>query len=435
MSMRAMPEPQPKRQAQEQQGTRKIEARPGPVGQQFGEASASYGHVNVEFAAEPAAGGGVGGVGGIGVRTGGGATRGEGRTMSAVMDELLGSDIGAPLSSAGPACARVMEAMPQAAGQSFLATVFWWLFTKSPAYLETVYQLGAAIDARPVVVCHAEGTRFDLLLLDPQRGDDWAALQLDGQRTPVRMASPDVSEERLSGVLRRADLVDAVEPATLLASARELAALSQFGVAVATAPEEIPTCAVSPSVPLLPADGMPVATLGAFLSDDEGSAADTCIVTTVDHALKGDWQRLTVGGAPLDVIARHPESDSCLLRVKRSLLDGRQRSGLRGPLRTVPTAYQFATFDGAASGPKRVRVMDWDPSIVDPSADELVRIYTEADTRVADSGAALIDENDFIVGFARRVTGYNAPIQYSLWTYALMVYLAHHLLDRVALGA
>jgi hypothetical protein len=79
--------------------------------------------------------------------------------------------------------------------------------------------------------------------------------------------------------------------------------------------------------------------------------------------------------------------------------------------------------------------MDWDPSIVDPSADELVRIYTEADTRVADSGAALIDENDFIVGFARRVTGYNAPIQYSLWTYALMVYLAHHLLDRVALGA
>ena len=207
MSVMAMPEPQPKRQAQEQQETQEVEARLGPEWQQAGEASASYGDVNVAFAAEPAAGGGVGG-GGVGMRAGGGGTtRGEGRSMSAVMDELLGSDIGVPLSSIGPACAQVMEAMPQGAGQSFLATVFWWLFTKSPAYSETVNQLGAAIDARPVVVPHAEGTRFDLLLLDPQRADDWAALQLDGLQTPTRMASPDVSEERLSGVLHRADLV------------------------------------------------------------------------------------------------------------------------------------------------------------------------------------------------------------------------------------
>jgi hypothetical protein len=432
--MRMQPQPQPKRQPQKQQKYQEVELRLGPEWWQAGEASESYGAEKVAFETGPAAGGGIGGDGGPGAQMSGGPTRGEGRSMSAVMDELLGSDIGAPLSSVGPACAQVMEAMPQGAGQSFLATVFWWLFAKSLAYPATVYRLGAAIDARPVVVGHADGTRFDLLLLDRQRGGDWAALRLDGPQTLIGMASPDVSEERLSGVLRRADLADAVAPATLLASARELAASSQFGVAVVTAPEEIPTCAVSPCVPVLRADGAPVATLGAFLSDDEGSAADTCVVTTVDHVLKAGWQGLTVDGAPLDVIARHHESDSCLLRVKKSLLDGRQRSGLKGPLLSVPTQFEFATFDGAASMVKRVRVREWDPSIVDPSADELVRVYTEADTRVADSGAALIDDDDFIIGFARRVTGYDAAVQYSVWTYALMVYLAHDLLDRVVLG-
>ena len=176
-----MPEPQPKRQSQKQQRTQEVEARLEPEWQQVGEASASSDDVDVAFEPEPSAGGGVGGDGGLGARPGGGTTRGEGRSMSAVMDELLGNDIGVPLSSVGPACAQVMEAMPKEAGQSLLATVFWWLFTKSPAYSDTVDQLGAAIDARPVVVGHAEGTRFDLLLLDPQRGDD-------SGRTPARRA-------------------------------------------------------------------------------------------------------------------------------------------------------------------------------------------------------------------------------------------------------
>ncbi|HEX4391894.1 MAG TPA: hypothetical protein VH084_10185 [Mycobacterium sp.] len=434
MSILIMPEPQPKRQTQKQQESQESEVQSEQEQQQASYGSASDGGTAFAYAAEPAADGGSGGSG-IGVRAGGGGgtINSEGQSMSAVMDDLLGSDIGAPLASVGPASAQVVEAMPRGAGQSFLATVFWWLFIKSPAYLQTVRQLGAAIDARPIVVTHAEGTRFDLLLLDRQRGDDWAALQLDRLQTPIGMVSPDVSEERLSGVLHRADLADTVAPATLLASARELAASSQFGVAVATAPEELPTCAVSPSLSVYNASADPVATLGAFMSDS-GDHDDTCVVTTVDHVLKGDWQQLTVGGAPLDVVARHPESDSCLLRVSRSLLNGRQRSGLKGPLRTAPIQHQYATFDGAMSGVKQVRVREWDPSIVDPSPDELIRVYTEPDTRVGDSGAALISQDDFIVGFARRITGRNAAIQYSSWTYALMVYMAHDLLNRVALG-
>jgi hypothetical protein len=434
----AMPEPQPKRRAQEQQKAPETQAQTGPEWQPVGEASASYGDFDVAYAPEPEPGAGVGGSGGIGVRSGGGGTtRGEGQSMSAVMDELLGSDTGVPLGSLGSACAQVADAMAQGTEQSFLAGVFWWLFTKSQAYLDTASRLGAGTNARPVVVRHAEGTRFDLLLLDPQHGDDdWSAVRLDPFQTSFGMASPDVSEERLSGVLRRAELADAVAPATLLESARELAASSQFGVAVVTAPEEIPTCAVWPAVGVHAVnEDEPVATLGAYFGDEDAMATDTCIATTVDHALANGWQGLTVDGAPLDIIGRHYESDSCVLRVKTTLLDGRQRSGLRGPLLTVPTQLRPASFYGAKSGLTEVHFLNWDPSIVDPSADEVVRVYTEADTRVGDSGAALIDENDFIVGFARGRTGSKAIIHYSYWTYALTVYLAHGLLDRVALGA
>ena len=146
MSAMAMPEPQPKRRAQEQQKAQEVQAQMGQKRQPVGEASASYSDFDVAYAAEPGPepGAGVGGSGGIGVRSGGGGTsRGEGQSMSAVMDELLGSDIGVPLGSLGSACAQVADAMAQGAEQSFLAGVFWWLFTKSSAYLDTASRLGA----------------------------------------------------------------------------------------------------------------------------------------------------------------------------------------------------------------------------------------------------------------------------------------------------
>ena len=322
--------------------------------------------------------------------------------MSAVMDELLGSDIGVPLGSLGSACAQVADAMAQGAEQSFLAGVFWWLFTKSSAYLDTASRLGAGTYARPVVVRHAEGTRYDLLLLDPQRGDDnWAAVQLDPFQTSFGMAFPDVSEERLSSVLRRAELADVVAPATLFETARELAASSQFGVAVVTAPEEIPTCAVWPAVGVHAGnEDEPVATLGAYFGDQDVLATDTCIATTVDHALANGWQGFTVDGAPLE----HHRS---ALRKRQLRATGEEDAPGRAAAQRAPGAVA----DGPNSAPAseflrsevrltEVHFLNWDPSIVDPSADKVVRVYTEADTRVGDSGAALIDENDFIVGFA-----------------------------------
>lgn len=376
-----------------------------------------------------------GGGGSVGLGGGGSGVLGEGQGLPALMDELLGDDIGPSLAEIGPASARVAEAVaPQGAGQSFLAGVFWWLFTYSEAYGDVLRRLRASRRARPIVVCHADGTRFDLLLLDPRRGKRLAAVQLKGDETHARFVSSALPRERLNSLLRHSGLGDSLEPETLLNSAQELAASSEFGVAVVNAPREIPTCALSPAVPIQSADNRPVATLGCFLTDVEVAAVDTCLATTANHALENERDTLTIGGAALDVVCRHNPTDSCLVRVNKSVLDGRQQNGLKGPLRITPSLYRPAHFDGAASGPTRTKITSFDTEILDPQLDEICRVYTEADTAKGDSGAALIDENDFIVGFARRLSRYNAPVQYSSWVWAEQVYMAHDLFTHVTLG-
>jgi hypothetical protein len=63
-------------------------------------------------------------------------------------------------------------------------------------------------------------------------------------------------------------------------------------------------------------------------------------------------------------------------------------------------------------------------------------VYTNADTAPGDSGAALIDEeDDSILGFARRRSGFGSKVGYSSWVWAWQVYMAHKLFKKESLGA
>jgi hypothetical protein len=377
--------------------------------------------------------GGRSGGGGASSGTGGGGGpgAGEGRSLSALMDDLLGSDTGVPLTLAGPSSALVARTVGSPdTGQSFLAGVFWWLFTRSEAYRDVKRRLGASKRARPIVVSHADGTRFDLLFLDPRRRRRRNAIRLEGEQTQARFVSPVVPHERLNALLHRSKLDSFLESGTLLSSAQELAATSIFGVAIVNAPREVSTCAVSPAVPLKKRGNNAVATLGSFLAEAE-KPVDTCLATTANHAVGRRWRTLTIDGVVLDVIRRHNQSDSCLARVNRAVLNGRQRNGFKGPLRRTPRTNCPAAFDGAASGITRTIVTSYDPAIIDPQPDEMCRVYTEADTAMGDSGAALIDEDDFILGFAWRRSRYDSPVQFSSWVWAEQVYMAHDLFNHM----
>ena len=101
----------------------------------------------------------------------------------------------------------------------------------------------------------------------------------------------------------------------------------------------------------------------------------------------------------------------------------------------APRAFSEAFFSGAASGFKPTTIHTHDPGIVDPQPDLLCRVYTNPDTAEGDSGAALIDKDDYIVGFAMGISGYNSPWKYSYWVWAQQVYMAHRLSADKTLGA
>lgn len=355
--------------------------------------------------------------------------------LPALMDELLDDRTGRPLALAGPAAARVAEAMgsPET-GQSFLAGLFWWLFSQSEGYKDAAKRLRASKNARPIVVSHAHGTRFDLLLLDPRRQRRLGAVQLERAITQLGYASHAELWKHLEDMLRRLALGGSLGPEMLLGSARELAASAEFGVAITNAPFEIPTSALSPAVPI-EAYGHPVATLGSFLTDIEAMGDDTCLATTANHTLGRHWRTLTIGGSPPKIVHRHKPSDSCLVRVNKSAMDGRLQYGLKGPLRETPRLNAPAFFDGAISGRTTTLITAMDLAIMDPQPEEMCRVYTELATVPGDSGAALIDEDDHIVGFAHTRSGYGSTAIFSAWVWAEQVYMAHKLPSRVALGA
>ena len=56
-----------------------------------------------------------------------------------------------------------------------------------------------------------------------------------------------------------------------------------------------------------------------------------------------------------------------------------------------------------------------------------LKVLTRADTNPGDSGAALLDSQDQVLGFAFYRTGLGAPIEFSAWIWAETVFNAHGL--------
>jgi hypothetical protein len=127
---------------------------------------------------------------------------------------------------------------------------------------------------------------------------------------------------------------------------------------------------------------------------------------------------VTIVGSPSEL------TDSCLLDGARTA--GRC-VGHGGVLRSPPQLYTPATFVGAASGAKRTKITGVDLNIHSPTPYSGTRVYTEPDTIPRDSGSALVDADDCVVGFAVARTGLGAAVEYSSWSWASQVFTVHGL--------
>jgi hypothetical protein len=358
---------------------------------------------------------------------------------------IRGVPSGLRLADSGPASRRIASAArrPELAEQ-VLASLFWWCYVRTRKFRSDSRGVSGSQVQRQIIVSHADGTRHDLLLLAPDVGEPFEATASDPYDN--RRHSPQRGDGAISGVAlgegerMREMLVRAgieVDARTAILAVSELAEGANFRLVVAREPGETPTearitaeAAVLPFAAPAPAlavtvsnDPRPIATAGVIGTDETGRL----LAITALHAVAAMPEiaaRIRVGGAPASIVGRHELTDSCLLSVACQAGTSAGRAGL---LRFAPQAYRVATFDGAASGHKQTKIFASDLSVLDPSPYLSSKVYTDPDTIPGDSGSALVDFEDHIVGFAVSRTALGAPVEFSAWSWAGQVLAAHGL--------
>ncbi|HET7486938.1 MAG TPA: hypothetical protein VFJ85_03355 [Acidimicrobiales bacterium] len=316
--------------------------------------------------------------------------------LSTFADRHLGRGRGPSPAGAGPAARRVAARLggPEWA-DPFLVTLLW------DAYVTVRGQRNA------VVVRHAGGTRHDLVVFDenhpgrPRPSD----VRLD----PAGYDASDVAE-RLG-----------LDPIDLKEALLEVAGACPFRTLVAPAPKLVPLAgpaAATGTVPAVEVAGEPIATTGVRIP------GETLAYTTALHAVD-DRDDFQVDGHAATVTARHAATDSCLLEVP----GGTPAAGwdIAGPLRLGPRLEETVRFFGAASGAATTYVTGWDPDILTIQQIVASKVYTPPDTAPGDSGAALLDSENHVLGFAAYITGIGARTRFSVWVWADQVFRALHI--------
>jgi len=344
---------------------------------------------------------------------------------------------GARLADSGPNSQGIARAArsPGLADQ-VLASLFWWCYVRTQDFQRDLFSdIDPLQDQRQIIVSHADDTRHDLLILAPNVPETfgvtvrparsyWRTRGALGGISDVALAEG----ARMRAMLARADID--VDVRSVILAVTELADRADFRLVVAAEPDETPTEA--PTMMGAPAPALPVtiggepdvvATAGVIGGDGAGGVW----AITAWHAVSAASVKaveIRVGGTAASVVGRDKLTDSCLLSVTCRDWAGVGRAGL---LRFAPAEHRPATFDGAGSGHKQTKIRGYDLSVLDSSPYLSSKVYTDPDTVPGDSGSALIDIEDHIVGFAVSRTAFGAPLEFSTWSWAGQVLAAHRL--------
>lgn len=125
-------------------------------------------------------------------------------------------------------------------------------------------------------------------------------------------------------------------------------------------------------------------------------------------------------------------SDSCFAifsNPNNALLTSEANNG---PLNGVsPRAGEKCDFKGITSGVSTATVTSWDPSIpyIKPQSGliNMQKVYSTASVNPGDSGSALMDGQNYVIGFAAFRTGLGFPVPFAAWIWAETVFFAHEI--------
>ncbi|WP_261557545.1 serine protease [Frankia tisae] len=341
---------------------------------------------------------------------------------------------------------RIIADRGQAASVGFTAA---WavcsptLETLAPA-LPSDFPLPGA-HARQAVVAHDSAgngfpRRYDLLILDPgHRGEPvvWSTsigriLDRLGRPLPhtagalwVHPGTPVYSSQAVRTAARA--LTDAgypVEPDLLWETVLEFFSV-EVAVVIVRQPEVVLTGAPLSALGVDDLAGKLKGTVGVIAATSAGKI----VATTAYHVVRDEPAGCLMHGEYSAVTAWDEATDSCVIPVP----DGVRllpTHGHRGPRQLSPAQHTGHRFDGAQSGRQEARVTGVDPGIYAGIGWRMHWVYTDNVIAPGDSGAALIDVEDYVVGFAHGHSPYGAALSCAVWVWAAQVFTALGLSQR-----
>lgn len=337
----------------------------------------------------------------------------------------------------------------EAYAEPFLTGVFWQIYQTSPAFEYQLFRAGALPHANErvttVVVPHgaddATGARFDLLVMDPSyRGQpvpiavDASARELfsgwnlwyDRMYSLWRAQSAAVTnsqEERESEQMIR--YVQSIDPDFAVEALR----IKPFSMMLIEEPAMRLTRAPSPCWGAAKLQQGPYCcTVGVLATDKQTQKRG---VTVPLHAFNDNRDspivpgstQVYIGGNPGTILRVDDLSDSAFVEMP----DGPAWQGLTkgnaGPLTgRGPGLSEQGTFEGVRSGQQSAYITGFNPYVPLKVPNVQCMIYSNAVTEEGDSGAALINDEDRILGFACSRTGIGSPVEFSAWIWAESVF-------------
>jgi len=288
--------------------------------------------------------------------------------------------------------------------------------------------------AEALLVGHGRPVQYHLLLLDPDYGGPPVSNVVPRDLARIKLQEY-LDRRRSSSFPDEIDFVLTARSGRLLSTARRLLhrALSdliesrQLRAILAPRPRLEPTSCFSPAGRVKSGSGA-TSTVGLLVP----TSHNFLLATTANHAVaKGS--PIMVEECAANIVSQDTVTDSCLMTVVVSkpcrLLD-KARDVRRHCVQALPPRHpEDAFFDGAASGYVKTRIRAHDPSILFKPSDPTrsasrhfaSKVYTDNDTREGDSGAALYDVDENIIGFAAFRTAYGEDPSYSVWIWARQV--------------
>lgn len=350
------------------------------------------------------------------------------RDLAGFFDQRVGDTGGRDLSSVGRTTERLRESVGDRDLATQLASTFLWQSYVGSADFRWPYRPRARSKSVEIyVVRHGRGwPRHDLLILDPHLQPDQV---IEGQVQTTerelrngwfRFGESYLRDTSLPRWLSRLQVEDIPEIAVEAMKAQPhffIAMCPPKIVRTARSRRDSPSVA-SPAMGVSTrVSGVSLSTVGVIASDKQGRRG----VTTALHAFEKRGAGVFIKGKAGRIRARDAVTDSCFIEVADPDFSRIRRC--KGPLNGVtPRGGESVWFDGVTSGRTKTEVLGWTLELPFWIPGIQSRVLTPPVTEQGDSGAALVNKQGEILGFAKYRTGVNERAPHSGWIWAASVF-------------